>query len=149
MKWLRRIGEMGRLASAPVPTPDTRPLPAHARQLEPEEARRFALRRHGVRFLIGLAVAAECSVVLFGVNGYRDWQRLRREAIERRAGVAIQREEVASLEQRVDELGSEPYARERIAREELGLVGEGEIHFLLPRSDRVAVDPDVTVTPRP
>jgi cell division protein FtsB len=148
LKWLRRIREEG-LATGPAPAPDTRPLPPHARQLDTEEVRRFALRRHGVRFLIGLAIAAELSVVLFGVNGYRDWQRLRREAVERRAAVALQREKVVSLERLVDDLGRAPYARERIAREELGLVGQGEIHFLLPGTERVAPGLETLAPPLP
>jgi len=90
---------------------------------------------------IGGAVAA-----LFGQGGYLDLRRHqaeREEALarleEQRAAVEAEREAIARL--RVD-----PLAKERIAREELGLAPPGEIQFLLPREGESALQASA---PRP
>ena len=74
------------------------------------------------------------SVAAFvGQGGYLDMLRLRGEIEGLRAEIGRRQAVVDRLQQQVQGLEQEPAARERIAREQLGLVRSGEIDFLLPR----------------
>jgi cell division protein FtsB len=87
-----------------------------------------------VRLLLGLVFAAGVLTALIGDGGYADLRRRRAEAAALAQQLDAQRARVAALQEEIVRLETEPSARERIAREELGLVLPGEIDFLLPRS---------------
>jgi cell division protein FtsB len=118
------------------PASDARPVSDHPRRLarDPEAARRTRRRRRAVRLLLGLAFAAGVLTALIGDGGYADLRRRRSEAAALARELEAQRERVANLQEEIVRLETDPSARERIAREELGLVRPGEIDFLLPRA---------------
>ena len=134
MDWLRLRGRQARYRPERELT-DARPLSEHARRqaLGPAAKRRLKLQRRAL--VLGLVgVCAAGSVAAFvGQGGYLDMLRLRGEIEGLRAEIGRRGEVVAGLEQQVRGLEQEPVSRERIAREQLGLVRPGEIDFLLPR----------------
>ncbi len=87
--------------------------------------------------LVGVCVAGSVAAFV-GQGGYRDMLRLQGEIEGLRAEIERRRGVVERLQQDVRGLEQEPAARERIAREQLGLVRPGEIDFLLPREPHPA-----------
>ncbi len=77
-------------------------------------------------------------VLLLGVAGARSWRDLDR-ARTRQSELAVKIEDTESridaLERRIERLRHDPLLLERLAREDLGLVKEGEVVFLLPRAN--------------
>ena len=71
-------------------------------------------------------------MALFGKGGMLDLLRLHRELRTARAELAGQERRVERLSADVEALRSDPAARERVAREKLGLARRGEVVFLLP-----------------
>jgi cell division protein FtsB len=102
-------------------------------QVDPERLRRRRLRRGAVLLCLGTFFVAGSLAALVGRGGYLDLRRKREEARRLRADVAILKVEVGVLGHTVKRLETEPWVKERIARERLGLVLPGEIDFLLPR----------------
>jgi len=106
--------------------------------------------RSRARILIWYAVFCFGAIAaLVGQGGYIDLMRGRaerdqafRRLEQQRSAVEVQREAIQSLR-------SDPLARERIAREQLGLAPPGEVQFLLPRvpDDRVPLAPAPEVDP--
>jgi cell division protein FtsB len=82
-------------------------------------------------FFIGGGVAA-----LFGESGVVALLRLQGELRSARAELTEQRQVVETLRQEVARLRDDPMARERVAREQLGLARPGEMHFLLPSTEQ-------------
>jgi len=74
-------------------------------------------------------------VLLLGVAGARSWRDLE-SARGRQAALELEIAEtevrVEALERRIQRLRRDPLLLERLAREELGLVKEGEVVFVLP-----------------
>ena len=115
---------------------DARPAADLRRRVveDPEAERK---RRLGIRaFAIVLAVVGLVGSVaaVFGEGGYFDLRRLHREIAALQTEVEGRRLAVRVLENERDRMQADPLARERIARERLGLIKKGEIDFLLPRS---------------
>ena len=111
---------------------------ARRQDLGPATQRRLKLRmRAMVLGLAGVCVAGSVAAFV-GQGGYLDMLRLRGEIDVLRAEIDRRREVVERLQQEVRGLEQEPVARERIAREQLGLVRPGEIDFLLPREPNPA-----------
>jgi cell division protein FtsB len=102
------------------------------RRVHPDVARRARLRRQLLRLLCGLVFASGAVYALLGENGLFERRRLAGERERLEAEVADRRERVRRLEQERDALRADPFARERIAREQLGYVRPGEVVFLLP-----------------
>ncbi len=132
--WLRFRGRQARKHAERELT-DARPVSEHARRLalDPAAKRRLKLRlRALVLGLVGVCVAGSVAAFV-GRGGYLDMLRLRGEIGLLRAEIEVRRDAVERLQEEVWGLEREPAARERIAREQLGLVRPGEIDFLLPR----------------
>ena len=137
--WLRFRGRQARKHAEREFT-DARPVSEHARRLalDPAAKRRLKLRlRALVLGLVGVCLAGSVAAFV-GRGGYLDMLRLRGEIGRLRAEVELRREVVERLQQEVRGLEREPAARERIAREQLGLLRPGEIDFLLPRDPQPA-----------
>jgi cell division protein FtsB len=131
------------------PATDARPVDeesARGGPVDPDRQRRIRLRR-GVFVLCLLTVFLAGSLIaMLGRGGYVDLHRKREEARKLREEVATLRFDVGVLEHAVHRLESEPAERERIAREQLGMVLPGEVDFLLPREGSGEALPD---TPEP
>lgn len=87
----------------------------------------------GVVFVVGLLITA-------GAKGYRDLQIVRQR--EARLGARIGAAEVRleDLRHRLELLRYDPATLERLAREELGLVGREDIVFVLPPVEEPTVE---------
>lgn len=84
-------------------------------------------------------------VVLLGTVGARSWRDLDRSR-DRQTELQEKIEEtearIDALDRRIRRLRSDPLLVERLAREELGLVRDGDVVFLLPReAPRPRTDP--------
>jgi cell division protein FtsB len=91
-------------------------------------------RRRRLRILIWNAIFIGGTVfALFGQGGYLDLRRKEAELDEARHRVAERRAAVEAEREAVERLRVDPVAKERIAREQLGLAPPGEVQFLLPR----------------
>ena len=140
MDWLRLRGRQARNHTEREFS-DARPVSERARRqdLDPAVQRRLKLRRRAmVLGLVGVCVAGSVAAFV-GQGGYLDMLRLRGEIEGLRAEIDRRRDVVERLQQEVWGLEQEPAARERIAREQLGLVLPGEIDFLLPREPHPAL----------
>ena len=91
---------------------------------------RDTLRRIG----FGVVFLAGCLVAVFSDGGYADYRRLRARVETQERSLERRRGEIAALESRVEALHGDRTARERIARERLGWVRDGEVVFLLPEA---------------
>jgi len=108
--------------------------PSRRVEIDPELRRKLKLRRRAlVLGLAGICVAGSLAT-LFGDRGYLDSRRYRVEIEALEQQIQERRAQVLDLRLRAERLESDPAARERVAREELGLVAPGEMEFLLPRS---------------
>ena len=132
--WLRFRGRQARKYAEREFT-DARPVSEHARRraLDPAGKRRLKLRlRALVLGLVGVCAAGSVAAFV-GRGGYLDMLRLRHEIGRLRAEIELRQDVVLGLQRQVRGLEQDPAARERIAREQLGLLRPGEIDFLLPR----------------
>jgi cell division protein FtsB len=108
--------------------------PSRRVEIDPELRRKLKLRRRAlVLGLAGICVAGSLAT-LFGDRGYLDSRRYRVQIDALEHQLKERRVQVSDLRLRAERLDNDPAARERIAREELGLVAPGEMEFLLPRS---------------
>lgn len=83
-------------------------------------------------------VAVGMVVLVVGVAGVKGWADLkssRTRADELRLELQQVEESVRSLETRIRELGPDGRLLEKVAREELGLIGPDEVLILLPPDD--------------
>ena len=90
------------------------------------------LRRRVAVFLLYAVFVGGAVAALFGNGGVIQLLRLHADLRAARSEVSDQRRAVEALQREVALLKEDPMARERIAREELGLARPGEVVFLLP-----------------
>ncbi len=131
LRWIRRdAGE-----PAERDWTDARPAAERAgrRSARGESERPLKLRGRAIAVGLTAIALAGALAAYMGEGGYSDVKRLRREIEALESDIVQRRAAVAGLEQEVRALGREPLARERVAREQLGLVLPGEVAFLLPR----------------
>ncbi len=94
----------------------------------PPPRRPALLRPLGVTVVVFL-------LALFGVAGVKTWRDLavvERRETELRAEIARTRQEIGSLEHRLERLRDDPATLERLARSELDMVYPDELVVLLP-----------------
>jgi len=108
---------------------------ARRRELDPELRRRIKLRRRALVLGLSAACLAGTLAAVVGKGGYHDMVRLRTEIAELQSEIHQRQSVIQHLEREVTRLEHDPMARERLAREQLGLVLPGEIDFLLPREE--------------
>ncbi len=89
------------------------------------------------KFLIAvgllLAAAMSLSFLIFGQRGLLELCRLRRQHDSVEQGNAELRFRNQALARQVDALRHDPVTIERLARERLGMVKEGEVVYYLPK----------------
>ncbi len=98
-----------------------------------EAGRALRRRRRAVVIVVFTLFMLAAIGALVGEGGVTEKQELRREVSSLGVAVLRQEAEVLNLRAEIERLEGDSLARERIAREQLGLVREGEIDFLLPR----------------
>ena len=100
---------------------------------DPEARRRRKLRQRALVLGLFCVCLAGSVAAVVGEGGYLDMLRWQREIAELRAEVALREARVEAIREAVRGLEQDALTRERVAREQLGLVRPGEIDFLLPR----------------
>ena len=84
----------------------------------------------------GLAggVALVVLAVWGGEYGTADWITIRRQLADERAAVAALRVELDSLSKLAHDLETNPAVQERVAREQFGMIRDGEVLYrVVPR----------------
>ena len=91
------------------------------------------MRRTRVAGLVG-AVVLLALAVWGGEYSTADWLTMRRQLAEERDKVAALQVEVDSLAKAAKDLETNPAVQERVAREEFGMIRDGEILYrVVPR----------------
>ena len=104
----------------------------------------------GAPYLVyGLLFVAGLIAALVGDKGYLDLRRLRAERTRVVEELEADRERVAVARRAVEQLRGNGLARERIAREKLGLVEPGEVLILLSDDPRAKTAPRYPIAPAP
>jgi cell division protein FtsB len=137
MKWLRKRTREVVEPTIPVAQTDARRFDGPTRRDEGDPDRRRSERlRRRVRILaFNVVFLGGILTAMLGRGGYFDLVRHRGQRHEVQQLVAEQRARNDGLQRTIDLLEQDPAAKERIAREELGMANPGEIQFLLPRGD--------------
>ena len=114
---------------------------------DPEAERRVRYQRRALVLLLAGLSGAGGVAAFIGEGGLSDMLRLRREIDGLQRQIDTRGAEVSRLRQAVWGLEHETIARERVAREQLGLVRPGEIDFLLPRQGEADWESELLVDP--
>jgi cell division protein FtsB len=135
MSWLRFRRYEPNEPVVPPPETDAHPVGVQRprRGADPEVQGRLRLRRRAVVFALLTLFGLGGMGALVGQGGALEAKRLRAEVDRLEQAVRQKEAKVATLRSDVELLGEDGLARERIAREQLGLMRPGEIDFLLPR----------------
>ena len=88
-----------------------------------------------------LVLGAAYFLVFGGTYTFFDLWRLDRERESEEAALESIREEVADLEQKADSLATDSMTLERLAREQYGLIREGERLYLFVEPDCARDEP--------
>ena len=111
--------------------PDS-PTPLRRRQAAPVAASRFAsLRTRLLNWVLGFVTIVLVVDALVGDKGLLDIMRARRQHAALAAAIGKTRRENARLRDGIRRLKEDPGAIESLAREQLGLMREGEILFII------------------
>lgn len=89
------------------------------------------MRRHVVRVLLGLTLCVVLVDGVFGPRGVIENTRLRRRNAALAASLASLKSQNDALRDDVRRLAEDPAAIEELAREELGLLKDGELILIL------------------
>jgi cell division protein FtsB len=111
-------------ATAGVARPGTAP--------DPSIVRKQVRNRFGAIVAFVFLFVASSAAALFGTHGYLDVRRQRVRLLELQASTEAHQQRVEALRREIDRLKTDPFAVERIAREDLGYVAPGEVTLLLP-----------------
>ncbi len=123
--------------ASPEGATDAHPIEEHPRRLEvdPQALRRLKIRRRATTLFMSTVFIAGTVAAMFGEGGWLDMRRLRTDVVRLRVSVDQRQARVDALRDEVERLETDAMARERVAREQLGLVRPGEVDFLLPRAE--------------
>jgi cell division protein FtsB len=144
MKWYRQGSRDVVEPTIPVAHTDARRFDGPTRRGDPDPERRRSerLRRRMRVLAFNVVFIGGILAALIGRGGYFDLVRHRGQREEARRQVAEQQARNEALLRAIDSLERDPAAKERIAREQLGMADPGEIQFLLPREGGEAPAPD-------
>jgi cell division protein FtsB len=78
---------------------------------------------------IGGAIALLALAAWGGEYGTADWFTIRRQVADERARVAALRTELDSLAKLAHDLETNPTVQERVAREQFGMIRDGEVLY--------------------
>jgi cell division protein FtsB len=102
---------------------------------DPEIERRQIRRQRRIIVALALVFLGGTAAALFGNRGELDVQRQRARLREMQEANAEHLARFLALRHEVERLKTDPFAVERIAREDLGYVAKKEITLLLPGDD--------------
>jgi len=112
------------------------PTPLRRRKTAPVAASRFSgLRTRVLNCVLGFVTVVLVVDALVGDKGLLDIMRARRQHATLAAAIAKTRRENARLRDDIRRLKEDPSAIESLAREELGLMREGEVLFIIKDSE--------------
>lgn len=104
---------------------------------------RFLTARALRRVIYVLAVVV---LLLAAVQSYQDLRAAQRRSAELDQRIAVVEGEIARLQRASEAVRTDPETMERVARQQLGLVREGEVVLMLPR---LADEPPTTTGQAP
>jgi len=135
MSWLRKRSREVVEQTIPVAHTDARRFDGPTRRGDPDPDRLRSERlRRRVRILaFNVVFIAGILAAFVGRGGYFDLVRHRSQRQAALQQVTEQQTRNDALQRTIELLKQDPAAKERIAREELGMANPGEIQFLLPR----------------
>lgn len=93
-----------------------------------------ALRR--MVYLLAVVV-----VLLSAVQSYQDLRAARRRSAELERRIDSVKQEIVRLERATEAMRNDPETMERVARQQLGLVREGEVILMLPKANGKSLAP--------
>jgi len=99
---------------------------------DPAIARKKTRARRGIAVALTIVFLGGTAAALFGDRGYLDSSRQNTRLEELTAFHDAHQQRVDALRRDVERLKTDPFAVERIARENLGYVAPGELTLLLP-----------------
>jgi cell division protein FtsB len=102
---------------------------------DPEIERKQTRRQRRIVFGLAVVFLGGTAAALFGNRGELDVQRQRVRLREMQEANAEHLARVQALRREVERLKTDPFAVERIAREDLGYVAKNELTLLLPGDD--------------
>jgi cell division protein FtsB len=102
---------------------------------DPEIERRQIRRQRRIVVAMAIVFLGGTAAALFGNRGELDVQRQRVRLREMQEANAEHLARVQALRREVERLKTDPFAVERIAREDLGYAAKNEITLLLPGDD--------------
>ena len=114
---------MSQVAS-PTPLRRRKPVPAAPSAWSPTRARLL-------NYVLGFVTVVLVVDALVGDKGLLDTMRARRQHAELAAALAQKRHENERLREDIRRYRNDPAAIESLAREELGLMREGEVLFII------------------
>ena len=117
---------------------DARPAAFHSDASPSEEReveRKTVRKKRGTIAALVIVFLGGTAAAFFGDHGYLDVRRQRDRFNELQATYAARKQRVEALRREIDLLKDDPAAIERIAREDLGYLGKGELVLLLPGED--------------
>ncbi len=129
-----RPGTSGETTGAPSTSGETTGTPG--------EPGREPGRRYPFRPALGLAVLAALGLLATaGVKSYRDLGAARDHEQNLRQEIAGANQRIRALHGRIDGIQNDPVVLERLAREDLGLVREGDVVIVLPEPPSESPEP--------
>ena len=143
MSWLRKRSREVVEPTIPVAHTDARRFDGPTRRGDPDpDRRRSEVLRRRVRILaFNVVFVAGILAAFVGRGGYFDLARHRDQRQDARQQLAEQQARNDDLQRTIELLKHDPAAKERIAREELGMAKRGEVQFLLPREVGESAEP--------
>jgi len=102
---------------------------------DPAIVRKKVRNQRGITFALVLVFLGGSAAALFGERGYLDGRRQHARLQELRVLHDVNKQRVDALRRDIERLKNDPFAVERIAREDLGYVAPGELTLLLPGDD--------------
>ncbi len=113
----------------PAPRPPSGPEPLRRKRAQPVPL--SPSRRRSVRLLLVFVTLVLIVDALIGEKGLMETMRARRQYRETASQLAAVRRENAQAREEMRRLNEDLGAIESLAREELGLIGDGEILFII------------------
>ena len=99
-------------------------------------ALRETTKRLNYRSLLGVAVLSILGLLFAaGLKSYSDLDAARAHEVDLHRQIAAARARIRVIDERIERIESDPVMLERLAREELGMVRQGDVIIVLPEEE--------------